>query len=551
MAHEGPPRSRKSAKVREEVDELLGMEKRPLRPRPAPAAGPGSRSPDAETFLGRDDTALPGDEVQEWSELGATRVIGDASSASSTPTALRADDTALPAAAQVEIEKDIAVIGDFRLQKKLGEGAMGAVYKAYQISFQRQVALKILFKQVASNPKLVDRLQREGRAMGLLDHPNIVAGYGVDFADGWHYINMEYVDGQALQKWLGRLGRLSVADAVHIVLVCARALQYAHENGLVHRDIKPDNILITRKGQIKVADLGMVKTLDEDMSLTQTGHAVGTPWYMPLEQAKNAKDTDHRSDIYALGCMLYCLLTGQPPFAGKTLVEVIKSKEIGTFPPARSVSADVPERLDLIIVKMTAKHPKYRYQSCAEVVADLEGLELASERLSFVDGPARAAAATQRPQAAVTMAAQMSDSAEQEKPADEWYLRHKNGQGQVLVRRLTTAQVLKLLEDKSFDPTATISRKKNEGFRALATFKEFESAVLGRVSKEALDEQTVRYRNLYKKIEAEERAREKPKQRDGGNVSYWGGIFLKVAGVSSIVAFIGFVLWYFATNLGK
>ncbi len=112
---------------------------------------------------------------------------------------------------------------------------------------------------------------------------------------------------------------------------------------MVHRDIKPDNVLIDRTGVVKVADLGMVKTLDEDMALTQTGHAVGTPWYMPLEQAKNAKDTDGRCDIYALGCMLYCLLTGNPPFTGRTLVEVIQAKEVGTFAPARSSNPDVPE----------------------------------------------------------------------------------------------------------------------------------------------------------------------------------------------------------------
>src|SRR5205807_2380911 len=105
---------------------------------------------------------------------------------------------------------------------------------------------------------------------------------------------MEYIDGESLQKWLGRTGPLDVGDALHIVLACAGALEYAHAHGLVHRDIKPDNILITRKGEIKVADLGMVKTLDDDMSLTQTGHAVGTPWYMPLEQARNAKVTDGR-----------------------------------------------------------------------------------------------------------------------------------------------------------------------------------------------------------------------------------------------------------------
>ena len=164
---------------------------------------------------------------------------------------------------------------------------------------------------------------------------------------------MEHVDGLSMQKWLARLGRISVADAVTITLRCLEGLHYAHGMELVHRDIKPDNILVTHKGKVKIADLGMVKTHDEDMSLTQTGHAVGTPWYMPLEQARNAKDVDGRSDIYALGCSLYCYVTGRPPFTGKTIVDVIQAKEVGVFPPARKSNPDVPERLDLIIAKMT------------------------------------------------------------------------------------------------------------------------------------------------------------------------------------------------------
>jgi eukaryotic-like serine/threonine-protein kinase len=168
------------------------------------------------------------------------------------------------------------------------------------------------------------------------------------------------------------------------VLRCAQALQYVHEKDLVHRDIKPDNILLGRRGEVKIVDLGMVKQLDDDMSLTQTGHAVGTPWYMPLEQAKNAKNTDCRCDIYALGCVFYACLTGRPPFTGRSIVDVIQAKEVGTFPPARHFNRQVPERVDLIIAKMMARDPKYRYQSCSPLIADLEGLELAHDVLTFL-----------------------------------------------------------------------------------------------------------------------------------------------------------------------
>src|SRR5207248_6262426 len=137
--------------------------------------------------------------------------------------------------------------------------------------------------------------------------------------------------------------------ALHIVLACAHALQHAHELKLVHRDIKPDNVLLTRKGVVKLADLGLAKAQDEDLSLTKTGTGAGTPLYMAPEQARDVKHVDHRSDIYSVGCMLYYFLTGKLPFTGETLVEVIDAKQKGKFTPARRLNADIPPRLDLII----------------------------------------------------------------------------------------------------------------------------------------------------------------------------------------------------------
>ena len=217
-----------------------------------------------------------------------------------------------------------------------------------------------------------------------MDHPNIVRGFGVDEDNGWHYFAMEYIDGESSSGNGSRQpGQALAWDSIHIVLGCRSRLQYAHQQSLVHRDVKPDNLLITQEGATRLADLGMVKQLDDDMALTQTGHAVGTPWYMPLEQAKNAKETDCRCDIYALGCVLYACITGQPPFAGRTLVEVIQAKEAGTFPPARQFNNEVPERVDLIIAKMTAKLAKYRYQNCADLIKDLEGPRLGQPLAQF------------------------------------------------------------------------------------------------------------------------------------------------------------------------
>ena len=339
-------------------------------------------------------TVPPEVPAEDWAVLGSTRVL----TGSDQMDTENVHEPELPAHAEESARleshnhKTVNTLGDYKLVKKLGEGAMGVVYQARQISYPREVAVKVLFKHIANNPKLVERFYREARVTGRLDHPNIVQGYEVGEAHGFHYFAMEFVDGDTLQKWLVRLGQLSVGDALHIILRCASGLQHAHDHEVIHRDVKPDNILITRQGVVKIADLGMVKQLDEDMSLTQTGHAVGTPWYMPLEQARNSKEADNRCDIYALGCVLYCLLTGQPPFTGRTLVDVIQAKEFGTFPPARQFSAEVPEKLDLILMKMTAKQVKYRYGSCTEVIRDIEGLGLANKTLTFLqhtedDGP--------------------------------------------------------------------------------------------------------------------------------------------------------------------
>lgn len=484
-----------------------------------------------------DDTAHDGigGQPDPADELGATRVI--AGPGDVTPPPPTADSQAAPA----------VQLGEYRLVKKLGEGAMGAVYKAHQESHDRDVALKVLFPHVAANPKLVERLYREGRVLGQLDHPGIVQAYAIGADRGCHYVAMEFIDGDSLQKWLARLGRLTVADAVRLTLDCARALDYAHGLGVIHRDVKPDNVLLTRAGQVKLADLGMAKTGDEDLSLTQTGHAVGTPWYMPLEQAKNAKDVDGRSDVYALGCTLYCCLTGRPPFAVGTIVEVIQAKERGTFPPARQTNPEVPERLDLLIAKMIAKRPEHRYQSCAALIADLEALALAGPKLSFITGAAQPAAAP-----APTPVSPAMRSAAEGTP-DLWYVVFKARDGQTTTRKFTTAQVLKMLQEGMVGPTARASRSPTGGFRALATYKEFEGTALHQASKKHADKHGTRVRNLYEQIEAKERGRATKEQaeaarRGGGRVPW--GLIAALAGAALGVALFFWFIWWVMTGLG-
>ena len=308
-----------------------------------PRGKTGGKSGSGQDTKMANDTATPIENDPLWTEMSSTRIVGSQGDSAYSGVNLGSPANHTEMSPSRILGKNLTTLGDFELLNKLGEGAMGAVYRAKQVSFNRIVALKILFPHVASNEKLVKRLQREADVMFDLEHPNIIQSFAYDEAEGFHFVAMEYASGQSMQKWMTQLGQIPVADAVRITLECAKALKYAHALNMVHRDIKPDNILLTKSGKVKVADLGMVKIEAEEMSLTQTGHAVGTPWYMPMEQARNAKTIDGRSDIYALGCTLYAFLTGRPPFIGRTIVEVIQAKSQGSFPPARQMNADVPE----------------------------------------------------------------------------------------------------------------------------------------------------------------------------------------------------------------
>jgi serine/threonine-protein kinase len=262
---------------------------------------------------------------------------------------------------------------------------------------------------------------------------------------------------------------------------------------------------------------------------------------MPLEQARMAKEADARCDIYALGCLLYCLLTGNPPFNGRTIVEVIEAKEAGTFPPARSVNPEVPERLDLIIAKMTAKLPRYRYPNCAELIKDLEGLGLAAAKLGFLEGKTvKPAGGPKAPAPASSM----------EGTADEWYVRVVLGNGEIGVRKVTAGQLKKMVEEGTIDPAAQASRQRKEGFRSLATYKEFQGTAFVKQSKKAADMQTTKFRNLYKKIEEKERLRDEEERKHDPTPAYysllWKPSLLIGAGIGGAVLFLYVLYCLFA-----
>ncbi len=257
---------------------------------------------------------------------------------------------------------------------------MGTVFQAHQISLNRLVALKVLSQRLRRHPAFVQRFQREAQVMAQLDHPNILRCYEIRVVRGWHLLAMEFVDGGSLEDVLPQRGQLAVEDALYVAIACARALQHAHRLNLVHRDIKPENILLTSQGEVKVADLGLAKPQDDKMGLTRLGTGVGTPLYMPPEQARRAGRVDARSDIYALGGMLYRLVTGEAPFKCKSLLELIQAKEESRFTPARQLNPRLPEQLDRILARMLAGVPDQRYQNCSELLEQLEGLGLAGNR---------------------------------------------------------------------------------------------------------------------------------------------------------------------------
>ncbi|MHC4917646.1 MAG: serine/threonine-protein kinase [Planctomycetota bacterium] len=272
------------------------------------------------------------------------------------------------------------VIKGYELIRKLGEGGMGGVFLARQESSGRRVALKVLRRELARDEGYVTRLAREAKLASELDHPNIIRAFETGESNGHHYLVMDYVDGRSLSEGLKTRGSLKEREALDVVLQVARALAYAHSEGVVHRDIKPDNIIIGRDGSAKLADLGLAKQVDSQSGLTQTGTTLGTPDYMSPEQARGEKRIDIRSDIYSLGATLYHLVTGRSPFEGPSPGVVI-AKRLTEIPPAPSeVNPTVSADCDGLTRRMIALRPEDRHQTPQELVVEIERILAAAPR---------------------------------------------------------------------------------------------------------------------------------------------------------------------------
>jgi serine/threonine-protein kinase len=279
----------------------------------------------------------------------------------------------------------LRAVAGYRLLRKIGDGGMSAVYQSYDVSADRPVAVKILADHLAGQPEFVGRFYREARLSRVLEHVNIVQGYasGFDADVGKHYLVLEFIDGPTAHGALCRLSRLPIGMVVRIGIDIARALDFLHERQYVHRDVKPDNVLLHPDGTAKLADLGLAKRLNDDSQLTSVHQGVGTSYYMPYEQAVNANLVDGRSDIFALGATLYHLLTGEVPFIGTTHDEVVREKWEGAFRPLRDANPDVPADVAELIEATLACDPRARIQKAGQLARALAATNLATRLPSF------------------------------------------------------------------------------------------------------------------------------------------------------------------------
>ncbi|SFJ13662.1 protein kinase domain-containing protein [Thermoflavimicrobium dichotomicum] len=261
--------------------------------------------------------------------------------------------------------------GRYHIVRYIGGGGMAAVYLAQDMVLDRYVAIKVLYEEYSKDWEFVQRFVREAKTAGKLSHPNIVNVFDAGVDNHIYYIVMEFVDGASLNHIIQQKGQLSALETISIAIQICQGLGHAHDHGIIHRDIKPHNILFTQNGQAKVSDFGISRFVQSNTALTQTGIVVGTVPYFSPEQAKGAK-LSFTSDLYSLGIVLYEMVTGQLPFTGNDSVSIALKHIQEPLPDPRQLNPHITDKLYFIIRKATEKDPAHRYQSAYEMAYDLQ-----------------------------------------------------------------------------------------------------------------------------------------------------------------------------------
>ena len=373
--------------------------------------------------------------------------------------------------------------GDYELLAKVAEGGMGIVYKARSSRTGLVVAIKVMREKSRMNPVMLKRFEQEFRTASSVEHPNLVRA--LDFGDdqGVPYLVMEFVEGATLSSMVDRDGPILEAEAVRLIALVAQGLHRAHKKGIVHRDVKPDNIMVTPEGQAKLTDMGLVKDLGADLNLTRTGSGLGTTHYMAPEQFRNARLADARSDIYGLAATLYAILLGEPPFHGLGPLDAWMKKVHDEFPSPRERNPAISERVDWAIRRAMKGDPAARPATCREFVEDLLGRSTrTSDRVASAPGE-----------------------------PEIWYLRYTDDNGKACLVKGTRGAVRRSLKEGLLGDARHVSgsRAKAGTFKALAQLPEFRDLCLGRQAEPGEtpevgtgSQPTNHYRNIFNGVGA-------------------------------------------------
>lgn len=354
----------------------------------------------------------------------------------------------------VDVRREMQSIGQYDLIDKVAEGGMGTVYKGRHRVSGEIVAVKVVPAHIASNPVYLKRFEQEYSVARSLQHPNIVRALDFGREDGVPFLVMEFVQGESLGQRLDHEHQLSEAEALRIVAQIAQGLDTAHAMGLIHRDVKPDNILLTADGQAKLTDMGLVKELEADLNLTRTGRGLGTPHFMAPEQFRNAKNADARCDIYSLGATLYMAVTGELPFQSAGPLDAWMKKVKNDIVPASELAPNLSQRAEWAIRRAMNPDPSQRPGSCREFIEDLTGQSEPSPTASAED-------------LTVTV-------------ASLWHVLYRDPEGVIHTTRETTDGVRSALKEGSLGAVAELrlGRRPQGPFEPARNFPEFRDLAL-------------------------------------------------------------------------